>query len=38
MKNFTRDDIDKMNKVKRLNLVNACTGYKSANLIVTKSL
>lgn len=38
MKNFTRDDIDKMNKVKRLNLVNSCTGYKSANLIVTKSL
>lgn len=38
MKNFTRDDIDKMNKVKRLNLINSCTGYKSANLIVTKSL
>lgn len=38
MKNFTRDDIDKMDKVKRLNLINSCTGYKSANLIVTKSL
>jgi len=36
--NFTRDDIDKMDKVKRLNLINSCTGYKSANLIVTKSL
>lgn len=38
MNNFTRDDIDKMDKVKRLNLINSCTGYKSANLIVTKSL
>jgi len=37
MNNFTRDDIDKMDKVKRLNLINSCTGYKSANLIVTKS-
>lgn len=38
MNNFTRDDIDKMDKVSRLNLINSCTGYKSANLIVTKSL
>ncbi len=38
MNNFTRDDVDKMDKVKLLNLRNSCTGYKSAILIVTKSL
>lgn len=38
MKNFTREQIDKMDKIRRLNLINSCTGYKSANLIVTKSL
>ncbi len=38
MKNFTREQINKMDKIKRLNLINSCTGYKSANLIVTKSL
>lgn len=27
-----------MNKIERLNLINSCTGYKSANLISTKSL
>lgn len=27
-----------MDKIRRLNLINSCTGYKSANLIVTKSL
>lgn len=26
-----------MEKIERLNLINSCTGYKSANLIVTKS-
>jgi flavin reductase (DIM6/NTAB) family NADH-FMN oxidoreductase RutF len=26
-----------MNKIERLNLINSCTGYKSANLIATKS-
>ena len=38
MKNFTRLQIDSMDKIRRLNLINSCTGYKSANLIVTKSL
>jgi flavin reductase (DIM6/NTAB) family NADH-FMN oxidoreductase RutF len=38
MNNFTRNDIEKMDKVKLLNLINSCRGYKSANLIVTKSL
>lgn len=38
MKNFTRKQINEMDKIKRLNLINSCTGYKSANLIVTKSL
>lgn len=27
-----------MDKVRRLNLINSCTGYKSANLIATKSV
>lgn len=30
-------DFSKMEKVERLNLINSCTGYKSANLIATKS-
>ncbi len=38
MKNISKDDISKMEKVKRLNLINSCTGYKSANLIATKSI
>ena len=38
MKNITRDAISTMEKVERLNLINSCTGYKSANLIATKSL
>ena len=37
MRNFTKEDINEMDKIRRLNLVNSCTGYKSANLIVTKS-
>lgn len=37
MKNFTKEDINEMDKIRRLNLINSCTGYKSANLIVTKS-
>jgi len=37
MENITRDTISKMEKVERLNLINSCTGYKSANLIATKS-
>ena len=38
MKNFTKEEINEMDKIRRLNLINSCTGYKSANLIVTKSL
>ena len=34
---FTRQDIDQMDKIFRLNLINSCTGYKSANLIGTQS-
>ena len=30
-------DIEEMDKIYRLNLINSCTGYKSANLIATKS-
>lgn len=37
MKNFTKEEINQMDKIRRLNLINSCTGYKSANLIVTKS-
>lgn len=37
MKYISKDDISQMEKIERLNLINSCTGYKSANLIVTKS-
>lgn len=37
MNHISKNDISKMEKVKRLNLINSCTGYKSANLIATKS-
>ena len=37
MNHYTRQDIDKMEKIFRLNLINSCTGYKSANLIGTQS-
>lgn len=35
---ISQDDLSKLEKVERLNLINSCTGYKSANLIATKSL
>lgn len=35
---ISKDEISQMEKVERLNLINSCTGYKSANLIATKSL
>jgi len=38
MTSITQDDLSKLEKVERLNLINSCTGYKSANLIATKSL
>lgn len=37
MKHITATEIEKMEKIYRLNLINSCTGYKSANLIATKS-
>lgn len=37
MEHITSQDIEKMEKVFRLNLINSCTGYKSANLIATRS-
>jgi len=33
---FSKDDISKMHHLYRINLINSCTGYKSANLIGTK--
>lgn len=38
MKEITAATIAKMQKIERLNLINSCTGYKSANLIATKSV
>ncbi|MGO4822330.1 MULTISPECIES: flavin reductase family protein [unclassified Flavobacterium] len=37
MKELKVDDLDKMSRVERLNLINSCTGYKSANLIASRS-
>lgn len=37
MKNISKEDIRSLSKIERLNLVNSCTGYKSANLIGTIS-
>ena len=37
MLHYTRADIDHMDKIFRLNLINSCTGFKSANLLGTKS-
>lgn len=30
---YTREDIDNLNKIFRINLINSCSGYKSANLL-----
>jgi flavin reductase (DIM6/NTAB) family NADH-FMN oxidoreductase RutF len=35
---LTIQDFEKLDKISRLNLINSCTGYKSANLIGTKGL
>lgn len=35
---FDQSELEKLDKVYRLNLINSCTGYKSANLIGTRSL
>ena len=36
MAQFSRDDINKMHHLYRINLINSCSGYKSANLIGTQ--
>lgn len=38
MKQISKEGISHMEKIERLNLINSCTGYKSANLIGTKSV
>ena len=37
MEHFSQVQINAMEKIYRLNLINSCTGYKSANLIGTSS-
>lgn len=37
MLHFDKQDLKKLDKIYRLNLINSCTGYKSANLIGTRS-
>lgn len=37
MATITSTDIDAMEKLYRINLINSCSGYKSANLIATQS-
>jgi len=37
MKHFTNSQIKALDQQFRLNLINSCTGYKSANLLATKS-
>jgi flavin reductase (DIM6/NTAB) family NADH-FMN oxidoreductase RutF len=38
MRNISKETISQMDKIEKLNLINSCTGYKSANLIATKSI
>ena len=37
MHHFNKNDIQSFSKIYRLNLINSITGYKSANLIGTRS-
>ena len=37
MEHISKAQINEMEKIYRLNLINSCTGYKSANLIGTYS-
>lgn len=37
MRQFLEKDLEGLEKIYRLNLINSCTGYKSANLIGTRS-
>lgn len=34
---FSRETIDNLNKIYRINLINSCSGFKSANLLATIS-
>lgn len=38
MAEFSREDINQMHHLYRINLINSCSGYKSANLIGTKDV
>lgn len=38
MPHFTQNDIDALDHLYKINLINSCSGFKSANLIGTKSL
>lgn len=38
MTHFNTDDFSQMHHLYRINLINSCSGYKSANLIGTKSV
>ena len=38
MPHFSQQDINEMHHLYRINLINSCSGYKSANLIGTKSI
>ena len=38
MKSISKETISQMDKIEKLNLINSCTGFKSANLIATKSI
>lgn len=38
MTHFNTDDFSQMHHLYRINLINSCSGYKSANLIGTKSI
>jgi flavin reductase (DIM6/NTAB) family NADH-FMN oxidoreductase RutF len=37
VKKISKEAIEELPKIPRLNLINSCTGYKSANLIATKT-
>jgi len=37
MRHYSRKSLDELDKIFRINLINSCSGYKSANLIGTKS-
>ena len=37
MIHYSEEDIEELDKLFRINLINSCSGYKSANLIGTKS-